>query len=155
MDTPVYTSKSTVKSLWQEYRIYDDRVVFETHFGKLTIPLELEIEGARSQMNVEMAGRQYELKDYRIALEGIHSQNNYADIVDGTVLVQAQRQIQQGIGDFLGGGLVLFKHGAHVHGDVHVLAGAIPGVNQPIRKHYRHQAGFQRYLGDHRACIPV
>ncbi|MGO8752555.1 MAG: BatA domain-containing protein [Thermoguttaceae bacterium] len=38
--------------------------------GKVTIPLELEIEGARSEVNIEMAGPQYELKDYRIALEG-------------------------------------------------------------------------------------
>ncbi len=38
--------------------------------GKATIPLALEIEGARSEVNVEMAGSQYELKDYRIPLEG-------------------------------------------------------------------------------------
>ena len=38
--------------------------------GKTTIPLEFEIEGARSQVNIEMTGSQYELKDYRIALEG-------------------------------------------------------------------------------------
>ena len=36
----------------------------------MTIPLELQIEGARSEVNVEMVGPQYELKDYRIALEG-------------------------------------------------------------------------------------
>jgi len=38
--------------------------------GKTTVPVELQIEGARSQLNVDMAGPQYELKDYRIALEG-------------------------------------------------------------------------------------
>lgn len=38
--------------------------------GKATIPLEFQIEGARSQVNVEMVGSQFELKDYRIALEG-------------------------------------------------------------------------------------
>ncbi len=37
---------------------------------KVTIPVEFEIEGARSQVNVEMTGSQYELKDYRIAVEG-------------------------------------------------------------------------------------
>jgi len=37
---------------------------------KVSVPVELEIEGARSQVNVEMVGPQYELKDYRIALEG-------------------------------------------------------------------------------------
>ncbi len=34
----IYTSPSTGKSLWQEYRIYDDRVEFDTHFGMMTIP---------------------------------------------------------------------------------------------------------------------
>ncbi len=37
---------------------------------KVAIPLELQIEGARSVVNIEMVGPQYELKDYRIALEG-------------------------------------------------------------------------------------
>ncbi len=38
--------------------------------GKATVPVEFQIEGARSELNVEFAGPQYELKDYRIALEG-------------------------------------------------------------------------------------
>jgi hypothetical protein len=38
--------------------------------GKTTIPVEFQIEGARSTVNVEMTGPQYELKDYRIAVEG-------------------------------------------------------------------------------------
>jgi hypothetical protein len=38
--------------------------------GKVSMPVEFQIEGARSQVNVEMVGSQYELKDYRIALEG-------------------------------------------------------------------------------------
>ena len=38
--TPVYTSASTVKSLWQEYRIYSDRVEFETLLGKMVVPFE-------------------------------------------------------------------------------------------------------------------
>jgi hypothetical protein len=40
--------------------------------GKTTMPVEFQIEGARSQVNVEMTGSQYELKDYRIAVEGKH-----------------------------------------------------------------------------------
>ena len=35
---PVYTSPSTGRSLWQEYRVFDDRVEFDTHFGMMTIP---------------------------------------------------------------------------------------------------------------------
>jgi hypothetical protein len=38
--------------------------------GKATMPVEFQIEGARSQLNIDMVGSQYELKDYRIALEG-------------------------------------------------------------------------------------
>lgn len=38
--------------------------------GKATIPVQFEIEGARSEVNIEMVGPQFELKDYRIALEG-------------------------------------------------------------------------------------
>ncbi len=37
---PVYKSESTAKSIWQEYRIYEDRVEFDTHFGLLTIPFD-------------------------------------------------------------------------------------------------------------------
>jgi len=37
--------------------------------GKTTMPVAFQIEGARSQLNVEMVGPQFELKDYRIALE--------------------------------------------------------------------------------------
>ena len=36
----------------------------------MTVPVEFQIEGARSEVNVEIVGPQYELKDYRIALEG-------------------------------------------------------------------------------------
>ena len=43
-EKPIYTSKSTVKSLWQEYRIYKDRVEFSTHTGIISIPLD-KIEG--------------------------------------------------------------------------------------------------------------
>lgn len=43
--TPIYTSKSTVKSLWQEYRIYDDHLEFDTLFGKMEIPFS-DIEQA-------------------------------------------------------------------------------------------------------------
>lgn len=39
-DAPIYTSKSTVKSLWQEYVIYADRVEFETPFGLMVVPFD-------------------------------------------------------------------------------------------------------------------
>ncbi len=40
--------------------------------GKATIPLQFDIEGARSELAVDMVGSKYELKDYRIPLEGDH-----------------------------------------------------------------------------------
>jgi hypothetical protein len=37
----LYVSKSTAKSLWQEYRIYKDHVEFSTHFGSVVIPFDV------------------------------------------------------------------------------------------------------------------
>ena len=39
-EVPVYQSESTVKSFWQEYRIYSDRLEFDTHLGRMTIPFD-------------------------------------------------------------------------------------------------------------------
>lgn len=40
MEEPIYVSKPTVKSLWQEYRLYPDRLVLEMHlYGPVTVPL--------------------------------------------------------------------------------------------------------------------
>lgn len=39
-ESALYTSKSTIKSLWQEYRIYKDHVEFGTHFGIISIPFD-------------------------------------------------------------------------------------------------------------------
>ena len=36
----VYVSKSTARSLWQEYRIYDDHLEFSTMFGVMKIPFD-------------------------------------------------------------------------------------------------------------------
>ena len=37
---PIYISTSTLKSIWQEYRIFGDRLEFDTRFGRMTIPFE-------------------------------------------------------------------------------------------------------------------
>jgi len=42
---PVYVSKSTARSIWQEYRIFSNRVEIDTKFGLLAIPFE-HIESA-------------------------------------------------------------------------------------------------------------
>jgi len=41
---PLYKSKRKFKSLWQEYRIFDDRVELATFFKTITVPFE-EVEG--------------------------------------------------------------------------------------------------------------
>jgi hypothetical protein len=69
-ETPVYTSKSTVKSLWQQYRVYDDRVEFDTRFGKLTVPFEHieRVEVSESEVKGLLRGDLH-LKDFRPALK--------------------------------------------------------------------------------------
>lgn len=37
-EIPAYVSKSTIKSFWQEYRIYDDHLELDTLFGRMRIP---------------------------------------------------------------------------------------------------------------------
>ncbi len=44
-EKPVYVSKSTIKSFWQEYRIYDDHLELDTLFGQMRIPFD-EVEQA-------------------------------------------------------------------------------------------------------------
>ncbi|HEY7327268.1 MAG TPA: hypothetical protein VH592_06505 [Gemmataceae bacterium] len=39
-EAPIYTSKCTAKNLWQEYRIYEDRVELHTWFGPWAIPFD-------------------------------------------------------------------------------------------------------------------
>jgi hypothetical protein len=39
-NAPIYTSKCSAKSLWQEYRIYDDRAEFHTWFGPWVVPFD-------------------------------------------------------------------------------------------------------------------
>lgn len=38
---PLYVSEPTAKSLWQEYRLYADRIELDSHlFGTVTVPLD-------------------------------------------------------------------------------------------------------------------
>jgi hypothetical protein len=41
---PLYKSKRKFQNLWQEYRIFDDRVVLTTFFTTITVPFE-QVEG--------------------------------------------------------------------------------------------------------------
>jgi hypothetical protein len=67
---PLYSSKSTVKSIWQEYYIYDDRVEFDTMFGKMIVPFEHieRVEVSESEVEGLLRGDLH-LKGFRPALK--------------------------------------------------------------------------------------
>jgi len=69
-ESPLMVSKSTVKSLWQEYRIYNDRVVFDTIVGDMTVPFdEIErVEVSESEVEGLLKGDLH-LKGFRPALK--------------------------------------------------------------------------------------
>jgi hypothetical protein len=69
-EMPIHTSPSVVKSLWQEYRIYADRVEFDTHFGKMTVPFEHveDVRVAESDVRGLLRGN-LQLKNFRPALK--------------------------------------------------------------------------------------
>ena len=65
-----YTSQSTARSFWQEYRVYADRLEFDTLFGKLTIPIE-QVERVEVRPS-DVAGILHgdlQLRGFRPALE--------------------------------------------------------------------------------------
>ncbi|MDM7913665.1 MAG: hypothetical protein ACE15D_05180 [Candidatus Eisenbacteria bacterium] len=69
-DDAVHRSESTVKSLWQEYRVYGDRVEFDTLFGTLSVPFdEVErVEVSESEVRGLLRGDLH-LKGFRPALK--------------------------------------------------------------------------------------
>src|SRR5262245_54812472 len=90
-DTPVYTSKSSVKSLWQEYRIYEDRLEFSTLFGQMTIPFEqLEsVEVSESDLKGLLKG-DLKLKGFRPALK-----LDWANFVEHVVLDKSEGRVRR------------------------------------------------------------
>jgi len=83
---PVFTSPSTVKSLWQEYRIFEDRVEFDTHFGVMTVPFgHIEsVEISESEVAGLLRGDLH-LKNFRPALKF-----DWANFVDHIVLDKSE-----------------------------------------------------------------
>jgi glutaredoxin-related protein len=69
-DKVIYTSKSTAKSLWQEYRVCEDCVEFDTRFGKLTIPFDHveRVEISESEVRGLLRGDLH-LRNFRPALK--------------------------------------------------------------------------------------
>ncbi len=69
-DTPLYVSPSTARSLWQEYRIYADRVEFATLLGTLTVPFEsIESADVAGSDMVALLKGDLRLKNFRPALK--------------------------------------------------------------------------------------
>ena len=69
-ETAIYTSKSTVKSLWQEYRVYGDRVEFDTRFGKMAVPFDHieRVDVSESEVKGLLRGDLH-LRNFRPALK--------------------------------------------------------------------------------------
>jgi len=90
-DTPIYTSRSTVKNLWQEYRIYDDRVEFDTKFGKMTVPLDHieRIDVSESEIKGLLKGDLH-LKNFRPALK-----LDWANFLEHVVLDKSEGHIRR------------------------------------------------------------
>ncbi len=90
-DTPIYTSGSTVKSLWQEYRIYDDRVEFDTLFGRMTVPFDHVEQVVVSESEVEgLFKGDLHLKNFRPALK-----LDWANFVEHVVLDKGEGRVRR------------------------------------------------------------
>lgn len=87
----IYISDSTAKSIWQEYRIYSNRVEIDTHFGNMTIPFE-HIETAEvseSEVKGLMRGDLH-LKGFRPALKV-----DWANFVEHVVIDKSEGHIHR------------------------------------------------------------
>ena len=90
-EKPMYVSPCSAKSLWQEYRIYSDRVEFGTHLGTLVVPLS-EIEEVRvheSDLKGLFKG-ELGLKGFRPALK-----LDWANFVEHVVIDKAEGKIRR------------------------------------------------------------
>jgi hypothetical protein len=69
-DEAVYVSNSTARSLWQEYRIYDDHLEFSTMFGVMRIPFDtIETIDVRESDVKGLLKGDLGLKNFRPALK--------------------------------------------------------------------------------------
>lgn len=88
---PIYVSKSTVKSIWQEYRIYDNRLELDTMFGMMVIPFEHieKVEVSESEVRGLMRGDLH-LKGFRPALKV-----DWANFVEHVVIDKSEGMIHR------------------------------------------------------------
>lgn len=89
--TPLYISPSTVRSLWQEYRVFDDRIEFHTMFGTMTVPFDVieHAEIAESDVSGLFHGDLH-LRDFRPALK-----LDWANFVEHIVLDKSEGFIRR------------------------------------------------------------
>lgn len=90
-ETPVYTSPSTVRSIWQRYEIYDDRIELHTHFGVLTVPFDTieSVSLEESDLAGLMRGH-LKLKNFRPALK-----LDWANFADHIVVDRSEGRIKR------------------------------------------------------------
>ena len=81
-DEPIYISQSSAKSIWQEYRIYEDRLEFGTLLGTMSVPFDQieTIEVAPSDLSTLLHGK-LTLKNFRPALK-----LDWANLVEHVVI---------------------------------------------------------------------
>jgi hypothetical protein len=91
-DKPIYTSKSTNKSLWQEYHVYNDRIEFNTLFGKMTVPFDHieRVNVAESDLKRLLTRCDLQLKNFRPALK-----LDWANFLEHIVLDKSEGKIRR------------------------------------------------------------
>ncbi|MBS3750344.1 MAG: hypothetical protein KGY39_02440 [Anaerolineales bacterium] len=89
---PISTSKSTNKSIWQEYLIYNDRIEFNTLFGKMTVPFDHieRVNVAESDLKRLLTRCDLQLKNFRPALK-----LDWANFLEHVVLDKSEGKIRR------------------------------------------------------------
>jgi hypothetical protein len=91
-DKPIYTSRSTNKSIWQEYLIYSDRIEFNTLFGKMRVPFDHieRVKVAESDLKRLLTRCDLQLKNFRPALK-----LDWANFLEHVVLDKSEGKIRR------------------------------------------------------------
>ena len=90
-EKPIYTSLSTVKNLWQEYRIYENRLEFDTHLGNMKIPFSHIEQISISESDVQgLLKGDLHLKNFRPALK-----MDWANFLEHVVLDKSEGLIRR------------------------------------------------------------
>jgi hypothetical protein len=91
-DKPIYTSRSTNKSIWQEYLIYNDRIEFNTLLGKMTVPFDHieRVNVAESDLKRLLTRCDLQLKNFRPALK-----LDWANFIEHVVLDKSEGKIRR------------------------------------------------------------